>query len=99
SPDERLVVAAGADGVRLWDLATDKPVLLPLTGGAVSAIIHPDGKQLFATSRNGLIRCRLEPAAADAGLTLFATSQPIETVAAGAAAVSRSGTLLAYTHN
>ena len=57
SPDDRTLVTAGSDGqIRLWDLASRRPIGTPLPGpenvNAV-AFFAPDGKHVFAVFRDG----------------------------------------------
>ena len=99
SPDERLVVAAGHEGVGLWDLATGRSMVLPGIEQGDSAFIHPDGGELFAGSRFGLYRWRLESAANASGTTLLATRARTEPGQARCTAVTRSGALLGYAQN
>jgi WD40 repeat protein len=57
SPDDRMIVTTSADStLRLWDVATGKPVGKPLTGNGliVSTTFSPDG-HLLAAGANGLI--------------------------------------------
>ena len=54
SPDGRLLLSAGGDGVRLWDAVSLQEVapLLPV-GESQSAIFHPDGRSLITKGTIG----------------------------------------------
>lgn len=55
SPDDRLLVTAGADGsARLWDVASGQPLLTPLPHDApvTRALFSPDGASLLTISQD-----------------------------------------------
>jgi serine/threonine protein kinase/WD40 repeat protein len=56
SPDGRLMAAASDDGVRLWDVATAKPIAFWTVPGLVSALFQPDGRGLITSGASGLQR-------------------------------------------
>ena len=57
SPDGRTLVTAGTDGqVRLWDVASRRPIGTPLPGPEnINAVAHfaPDGDHVFAVFATG----------------------------------------------
>jgi WD40 repeat protein/Tfp pilus assembly protein PilF len=57
SSDGRLLASGHEDGVRFWDLSCWKEVgqlSLPPTPHTLTAIFHPDGRNLITAARNGL---------------------------------------------
>jgi WD40 repeat protein len=52
SPDDRLVVSACGNGVRVWDAVTGQPVSPPLSADVVNPVaFSPDGRRVL-TARN-----------------------------------------------
>jgi serine/threonine protein kinase/WD40 repeat protein/Flp pilus assembly protein TadD len=56
SPDGRLLAAAGAGGMRLWDVSACREVAALPTGMCSGAVFAPDGRTLFTRSSAGVLR-------------------------------------------
>jgi len=58
SPDGRLMVSCGDDGVRLWDLAAGKEIARPIhvktASGIVSVVFHPAEGSLIVSGQGGV---------------------------------------------
>lgn len=54
SPDGRLMATAGENGVRLWDAATGREIVLLPLGNSGSAIFSTDGRTLVTAGVSGL---------------------------------------------
>jgi signal transduction histidine kinase len=97
SPDERLLVSTGKQGVRIWDLERGREIAHLTRYEAHSAFFHPDGQHLIASCDEGLLRWRVERAGAGefhfSDPERLADHEPCER-----ATMSDSGALLAYGH-
>ena len=57
SPDGKILASAGDRSMRLWDMATRRPIGHPLTGhtgGVISVAFSPDGKTLAGGGAQGV---------------------------------------------
>jgi tetratricopeptide (TPR) repeat protein len=100
SPDGRWLASAAVDGVRLWDLATDKEVATLPQGKVDSVVFDPDGRSLITSGHSGLYRwpIRSDAPAASARSRIgppVPVSARMPRASFGQASLSRDGRTLA----
>jgi WD40 repeat protein len=97
SPDGRLVAAACAGDVRLWDVATAREVASLPIKGSWSVLFHPDGNSLITHEPTGLRRWRIGPGPGDdtGGVRIMPPEILLPLTGPGYACLCRDGRTLA----
>jgi eukaryotic-like serine/threonine-protein kinase len=74
--DGRWLATGGSEGVRLWDLQTDRQAAFLNTAETRAALFHPGGQGLFTSAANGLEQWPLDIVTNETGVASVRFGQP-----------------------